>query len=101
MHIRGGVPGRRVVEELRGHGLDDRVASNLVRDILAAHRQRATVLLVAGCILLALGLVVTLATYSNASSQPGGGIYVVWFGAVIAGFSAAVFALVRLVRLRW
>lgn len=41
--------------------------------------------IIAGVALLVLGLIITVATYSSASSSPSGGTYIVAYGPIIFG----------------
>jgi hypothetical protein len=48
-------------------------------------RSRATRTMVVGAVLAAFGLIITVATYAAASSNPRGGSYYVAFGPIIFG----------------
>jgi hypothetical protein len=51
---------------------------------LEAERSRSNYLMLAGCLLLVLGSMITFITYLKAAEN-GGGLYVVWYGAILMG----------------
>jgi hypothetical protein len=79
-------------------GLDPALARAILDEAVEKARSRATGLLVGGIAVAGLGLIVSIATYSEAMSS--GGTYFIWYGPVIAGAGVAFAGLVRLLKVR-
>jgi hypothetical protein len=98
--ISKGEPGTAVEADFAREGLDAQTARSLVDQAVSRARSRAAGLLIGSSAFAVLGLVVTIGSYSEAASSPGGGTYWIWYGPVIAGGIAAIIALVRLASIR-
>ena len=92
--------GSSVEADFVKQGLDRETARAIVDEAVRSARSRATTLLVGSTLFAGLGLLVTIASYSEAASSPSGGVYWIWYGPVIAGGIAALIALGRLSGIR-
>ncbi|MEX2213931.1 MAG: hypothetical protein WD768_07375 [Phycisphaeraceae bacterium] len=85
--MRDGLKGKQLVDDLVEQGLDREsawaVVKNLVQAGAGADRSGAMKHLIVGGIILAIGIAVTVGTYSAASAK--GGSYTVAYGAIIFG----------------
>jgi hypothetical protein len=79
----------RVEKELVGRGLAPDEAREFIRaagDQVASTRRRQGVMqAIGGAVLIVAGAAVTVMTYSRAASNPEGGQYTVWYGAIVFG----------------
>ncbi len=98
--ISSSTAGSEVETDLIAEGLDPQSAREIVSSAMASLRARATKLLIGSLAFAACGLLVTIGSFSAASSGASGGEYFIWFGPVIAGGIAAVVALMRLLSIR-
>jgi len=96
-----GEPGGTIEAEFVNQGLDAETAKLIVDEAISRARSRATRLLIGSASFAALGLIVTISTYSAATSNPyGGGRYWIWFGPVITGGIASLIAIGKLLNIR-
>lgn len=95
-----GESGAAVEADFIQQGLDAQSAKAIVDNAIASARSRATGLLIGSAAFAGLGLIVTVGTYSAATSNPYGGSYFIWFGPIIAGGITALVALGRLLGIR-
>jgi len=95
-----GEAGSEIEAEFLREGLDPEQAKTIVDDAIGSVRSRATGLLVGSIAFAGLGLIVTVASYSAATSNPYGGTYFIWFGPVVVGGITALVALGRLLNIR-
>jgi len=95
-----GEPGGAIESEFVNQGLDAQTAKSIIDEAICNARSRATRLLIGSISFAALGLFVTIATYSAATSNPYGGHYWIWFGPVIAGGIASLIAIGKLMNIR-
>jgi hypothetical protein len=100
VRISKGESGSVVEADFVKQGLDPQSAKAIVDEAVAKVRSRATRLLIGSSAFAGLGLFVTLATYSTATSNPQGGIYIIWWGSIVAGGIGALVAVARLLRVR-
>ena len=95
-----GKSGTEVEVDLVKQGLDTQAAKTIVDEAIASARSRATVLLIGSIAFAGLGFIVTVASYSAATSTSYGGTYFIWFGPIIVGGITALVALGRLLNIR-
>lgn len=100
VRISNGEPGSVVEADFVKQGLDPQFARAIIDDAVQKVRSRATSLLIGSIAFAGLGLFVTLASYSAATSGSLGGTYWIWYGPIIAGGIVALVALSRLLRVR-
>ena len=55
-------------------------------DLESKRHSRGTHQLTIGVVSLVIGIIITAATYGAASASPGGGTYIIAYGAIIFGF---------------
>jgi len=92
--------GTSVETEFVKLGLDAQSVKAIVDEAVRSARSRTTGLLVGSASFAALGLFVTIASYSSATSNPGGGTYWIWYGPIVAGGIVSLVALVKLLTIR-
>jgi len=95
-----GESGRSVEAEFVKQGLDVQSARAIVDEAVRVARSRAVRLLVGSASFAALGLFVTVASYSTATAGPSGGTYLIWYGPMIAGGILSLIALTRLLSIQ-
>lgn len=100
VRISNGEPGSVVEADFVKQGLDPQSAKALIDDAVQKVRSGATGLLICSIALAGLGLFVTVASYSAATSSSCGGTYWIWHGPIVAGGIVALVALSRLLRVR-
>jgi len=100
VRVSKGESGSVVEADFVKQGLDSQSAKAIVEEALAGARSRATGLLIGSTAFAGLGLVVTVASYSAATSTLYGGTYWIWYGPIVAGGIAALVALGRLLKIR-
>lgn len=101
LRISKGAPGSDVEADFVKQGLDPQSARAIVDETISSLRSSATGLLIGSAAFAGIGLIVTVASYSAATSRPyGGGTYWIWYGPVIAGGISALVALGRLLSIR-
>jgi hypothetical protein len=90
--LRSGVAREQIVQSLVERGVNTQLAQNIVNEVsrggaarMSNARSSATRAMVIGAVICIIGLVVTIGSYSAASTSPGGGRYVIAWGAVIFG----------------
>ena len=91
-----GQPVVQMLAEMAASGVSQPDAYGLVAEVIAAMRKRALGIIGVGCIAVLVGLGVTVITMQaarDAAEGSGSGMYVVWWGPVVAGAIAAVFGL--------
>lgn len=81
-------------------GLDPQTAKAILDDAVNDLRARAKRLLIGGAAVAGLGVFVTMASYSAATSGSNGGEYWLWYGPMIAGAIVVLVALGRLLSVR-
>jgi hypothetical protein len=94
-----GESGTAVEAEFVNQGLDVQSARAIVDEAVRVARSRAVRLLVGSASFAALGLLVTVASYSAATSSPNGGEYLIWFGPIIVGGILSLVAVARLLNI--
>ena len=92
--------GSEVETDFVKQGLDPQSAKAILDQAFRNVRSRAKALLIASSAFSGLGLIVTVASYYAAASSLSGGTYFIWYGAVIAGGTAALIAVARLIQVR-
>ena len=95
-----GESGTGIEADFLKQGLDPQSARTIVDEAIATARSRATGLLIGSAAFAGLGFIVTVGSYSAATSTPYGGTYFIWFGPIIAGGITALVALGRLLGIR-
>ncbi|MGB2997667.1 MAG: hypothetical protein WBC59_03415 [Phycisphaerae bacterium] len=100
IRVTKGESGSSVEADFVKQGLDSQSAKTIADEAVANARSRATRLLIGSTAFAGLGLFVTVASYSAATSNPYGGPYWIWYGPIIAGGIAALVALGRLLNVR-
>jgi len=100
VRISKGDSGSVVEADFVKQGLDPQSAKAVLDEAVRNVRSRATRLLIGSTAFAGLGLFVTVASYSAATSSPYGGTYWIWFGPIIAGGIVALVALGRLLSVR-
>ena len=91
-----GQPVVQMLAEMAASGVSQPDAYGLVAEVIAAMRKRALGIIGVGCIAVLVGLGVTVITMQaarDAAEGSGSGMYVVWWGPVVAGAIAAVYGL--------
>jgi hypothetical protein len=82
-----GISNQEIINKLKEKGLDDASASAVVTNVLKmrdqAARQSALKQIAIGAAICLVGMIITVGTYSAAS--PGGGRFVLAWGAIIFG----------------
>lgn len=98
--VRRGSPGPEIVAELQRQGIEAAAAWKIVRSEISAIRQRAALFLGAGVAMIAVGLIVTVVSYTSVKSNPTGGMFVIYFGPVIAGSVSAIVGIIQMLKRR-
>lgn len=96
-----GQPVAKVVAEMTVSGVPPQAAFGIVAEVVAAMRKRAWAIIAGGGIVVAVGLLVTFTTMAaaqDAAESSRSGMYVVWWGPVVAGAIAAAYGLRELMR---
>jgi len=91
-----GESGTSVEAEFVKQGLDVHSARTIVDEAVRVARSRAVRLLVGSASFAALGLFITVASYSTAN----GGTYLIWYGPMIVGGILSLVALIRLMNIQ-
>ena len=100
VRVSKGESGSDVEADFVKQGLAPQSAKAILDDAVHKVRSRATGLLIGSAAFAGLGLLVTVASYSAATSTPSGGTYWIWYGPIIAGGIAALVAMGRLLNIR-
>lgn len=100
VRVSRGETGSKVEADFVQQGLDSHSAKTILDEAVASARSRATRLLFGSAAFAGLGLIVTIGSYSAATSSHSGGTYWIWYGPIIAGAIAALVALGRLLNIR-
>ena len=95
-----GESGSVVEADFVTQGLDAQSAKAILDEAVRSARSRAAGLLIGSTAFAGLGLLVTVASYSAATSSSYGGTYWIWYGPIIVGGIAALVALGRLLSVR-
>jgi hypothetical protein len=98
--LRKGEPGSALESEFVKEGLAPQIAKDVVEEAIRSARACAIGLLIGSASFAALGVFVTVASYSATTSTPYGGTYLIWFGPVVCGGIVALVALARLMNIR-
>lgn len=98
--LRKGEAGSDIESGFMSEGLAPLIAREVVEEAIRNARASATKLLIGSLLFAALGLFVTLATYSAATSSEEGGTYLIWFGPMVCGGIVALVALARLMKIQ-
>ncbi len=98
--LRKGEPGSAIESGFIEEGLAPQIAKELVEEAIRNARASAKKLLIGSSLFAALGLFVTVASYSAATSSPSDDIYLIWFGPIVCGGIVALVALARLMNIR-
>jgi hypothetical protein len=91
-----GQPVVQMLDEMAASGVSRPDADGLVAEVIGAMRKRALTILAVGCIVVLIGLGVTVVTMQaarDAADNSGSGMYVVWWGPVVFGAIGAVYGL--------
>ena len=102
LRLDAGQPPSQLIAEMTASGVGPQEAFGIVGEVLAAVRRKAFGFLIGGGIAVAVGLIVTLATMNAAeesAATTGSGMYVLWWGPIIAGAAAAIYGLVLISKL--
>lgn len=95
-----GEAGISIEAEFVQQGLDAETAKATVGNAVRSARSHATGLLVGSASFAVLGLLVTVGSYSAATSSPSGGTYLIWYGPIVVGGILSLVALGRLLRIK-
>ena len=98
-YLKQGVGKEKLCEKMVAEGCPPTEAKQIIDAAAGKLGRSAGIVLAVGLALIILGIAVTVATYRTAYEM-GGGVYIVWFGAVISGTVCVVFGLRSLLRLR-
>jgi hypothetical protein len=89
LEMHNGTPDSEIARKLRDQGFDADTANLVVDQTRAARgqvmREAGMKNMFIGGIVCVIGLVITVASYSAAANNPGGGSYVIAWGAVVFG----------------
>ena len=96
--VTDGMEGEQIVKEMTARNWPEAEARAMIRKVASKQRWRALTALVGFLALAIVGVVVSAASYESAAQ--GGGTYYVWYGAVVTGLPGAIWALVRLLKIR-
>lgn len=98
--IAEGEAGTDVVEDLFRDGFTREQAEAIVQDAADTARRGARKMIVTGGLFAAVAFVISIGTYSSATSNPAGGEYLIWWGPIVAGLIAVAVGMTRLSRIR-
>jgi len=85
VRVSKGESGSVVESDFVKQGLESQSAKAIVDEAIAGARSRATGLLIGSAAFVGPGLLVTVASYSAATSTPYGGTYWIWYGPIVTG----------------
>lgn len=100
VRISKGEAGYSVEADFINQGLNPETAKTIIDEAVQNLRFRAIRLLVGSTLLAGLGLLVSVASYSAATSSYSDGAYILWWGPIVSGSIMTIVALKRVLCVR-
>ncbi len=98
--LRKGERGTALEAEFTKEGLSPNIAKEIVEKAIQCARARAIKLMIGSASFAALGLFVTVASYTAATSSSSDGTYWIWYGPIVVGGIVSLVALCQLMSIR-